>query len=298
MKIYFTSYIPYLFIYKYDISFALHPIAVYFYRAIMGCITLLSDFGLQDASAASAKGILMQHVPGAAIIDISHLIEPFHLQQAAYLLVAAYKNFPEGTCHVLLFDVFSEKIPRLLLCEKDGHYFLAPDNGLLSVAFATDFDKVWKCYELNPPGVFKDWLNAIGNVINDLQTKSAVDLQFSPCELANAPQHCRPILGTNTAECQVIHIDRYENVIINITRQQFETVGKGRPFRIQFMRDEEITELSTHYYNVREGEKLCRFNTNNYLEISINRGKAASLFGLRLHKEHHLIYNTIKIFFE
>jgi S-adenosylmethionine hydrolase len=264
----------------------------------MGCITLLSDFGLQDASAASAKGILMQHVPDATIVDISHLVEPFHLQQAAYLLVAAYKNFPKGTCHVLLFDVFSEKMPRLLLCEKDGHYFLAPDNGLLSVAFATDLERVWKCFELSPPGVFKDWLNAIGNVVCELQTKKPTELQLSLCQLTNAPQHCRPVLGANTAECQVIHIDRYENVIINITKQQFDIVGKGRPFRIRFMRNEELTVLSTHYYNVREGEKLCRFNANDYLEISINRGKAASLFGLRLHSEQHLIYNTIKIFFE
>lgn len=264
----------------------------------MGCITLLSDFGLQDASAASAKGILMQHAPDATIVDISHFIEPFHLQQAAYLLVTAYKNFPAGTCHVLLFDVFSEKTPRLLLCEKEGHYFIAPDNGLLAIAFGTELDGVWNCFELKPPGTFKDWLNTIGDLVQQLQTNVPAMLKLQPGTLANAPQHCRPVLGNNTAECQVIHIDRYENVVINITRQQFDIVGKGRPFRIHFMRDEEITEISTHYNNVREGEKLCRFNSANYLEIAINRGKAASLFGFRLHKEQHLIYNTIKIFFE
>ena len=99
-------------------------------------------------------------------------------------------------------------------------------------------------------------------------------------------------------ECQVIHIDRYENVVINVTKQQFEDIGKGRNFRISFMRDEEITEISTHYHNVKPGEKLCRFNNNGYLEIAINRGQAASLFGLTLYREQHLFYNTIKIFFE
>ena len=104
----------------------------------MACITLMSDFGLQDASVASAKGILMQYAPAIPIVDISHLIEPYHLQQAAYILASAYRNFPEGTCHVLLFDVFAEKDPRLLLCEKDGHYFLAPDNGILALAFSAE----------------------------------------------------------------------------------------------------------------------------------------------------------------
>jgi len=264
----------------------------------MGCVTLLSDFGLQDASVASAKGVLMQYAPNAQIVDITHLVEPFHLQQAAYLLLAAYKYFPAGTCHVLLFDIFYEKQPRLVLCEKDDHYFLAPDNGLLSLALGADLNNVWNCFELKSPGVFQDWLNEIGEIVNQLQHKKPEDLELTSCILKNAPLHCQPKISANSAECQVIHIDRYENVIINITKTQFESIGGGRPFHIQFMRDEEITELSTHYYNSKEGEKLCRFNATGYLEIAINRGKAASLLGFRLQKEHHIIYNTIKIFFE
>lgn len=264
----------------------------------MSCITLLSDFGLQDASVASAKGILMQHVPNVPLVDITHEVEPFHMQQAAYLLAAAYRDFAPGTCHILLFDVFSESHPRLLLCEKDGHYFLSPDNGVLSLAFGDGIDKVWRCYELQPPGVFRDWLHETGKIAATLQTQPAAALQLGNCELKNAPIHCQPIISANSIECQVIHIDRYENVVLNITQQQFDTVAQGRPFSIQFMRGEEINALHTHYYNVKPSEELCRFNATGYLEIAINRGKAASLFGLQLYREQHLIYNTIKIFFE
>ena len=106
------------------------------------------------------------------------------------------------------------------------------------------------------------------------------------------------MINGNVVECHVVHIDRFENVVTNMTRDLFEKIGAGRPFRIQFMRDEEIHYISNHYNDQREGEKLCRFNSTGYLEIAINRGKAASLFGLRLHQKQHLIYNTIKIFFE
>lgn len=264
----------------------------------MPCITLLSDFGLQDASLAAAKGILMQHVPDAQIIDISHLVEPYHLQQAAYLLLASYQYFPPGTCHVLLFDVFSEKNPRLLFCKKDGHYFLAPDNGLLALAFGQTLDKVWKCYELTDPCIFKDWLHEAGRILQRFFRDGEEQMNLPPCELKNAPKHLQPMVDADTVECHVIHIDRYENVVVNITREEFERIGRGRSFRIRFMRDEEITDLSYNYYNVREGEKLCRFNATGFLEIAINRGKAASLFGFRLNREHHLIYSTIKIYFE
>jgi len=275
----------------------LRPLQFTFALYYMACITLLSDFGLQDASVAAAKGIIMQHVPTAPIVDISHLVEPYHLQQAAYLLSATYPNFSTGTCHILLFDIFSSKAPALVLCEMNGHYFLAPDNGLLPLAFNTVPDTVWRVLDLEQ-GTLKDWLHAAGRIANELQSKKPGDLGLNKCELKNAPQHWRPLIETNMAECHVIHIDRFENVIVNMTKDEFEHVRSGRAFRIQFMRDEEITTISTHYNNVREGEELCRFNSTGYLEIAINRGKAASLFGLRLNNEKHVIYNTIKIFFE
>lgn len=264
----------------------------------MGCITLLSDFGLADASVASAKGILMQHCPQSQLVDISHQVGPFHLQQAAYLLLAAYKSFAPGTCHILLLDIFSEHTPSVLLCEKDGHYFIAPDNGVLSLAFGRGIDKVWKCVELAEGSEMRDWLHEAGNVAAALQEMRASELNYAACELKIAPQHWQPKVEPSAVECQVIHIDRFENVVINLTREQFEKVGRHRPFRIRFMRDEEITEISKHYHNVRPGEKLCRFNSTGFLEIAINKGKAASLFGLKLHREQHLMYNNIKIYFE
>ncbi len=264
----------------------------------MSCITLLSDFGLQDASVASVKGVLMQHVPELPIVDVSHLVEPFHLQQAAYLLAASYKNFPAKTCHVLLFDIFYESNPRLLLCEKDGHYFFAPDNGILSLAFGSEVNTVWKCMDLTEQIFLHHWVARVASIIKELQAKSAIELKLELCELKNAPLHCNARIESNFAECQVIHIDRFENVVINITRPEFERIGAGRSFKIEFTRGETINEISAHYYSVKEGEKLCRFNSSGYLEIAINKGKAASLFGLKLHRGQHLIYNTIKITFE
>jgi S-adenosylmethionine hydrolase len=264
----------------------------------MSCITLLSDFGLQDASVASAKGILMQHIPDAHFVDVSHLVEKFHLQQAAYILLASYRNFPKGTCHILLFDIFSEKSPRLVLCEYEGHYFLAPDNGVLSLAFGASVTSVWQCFELITPGIFKDWLNETGRIAALLQKKAPTDLGFATCTLTNAPNHWLPKITENEIECHVIHIDRYENVVINLRREDFDAHLKDRSFSINFARTEELTTLSTHFYNVPEGMKLCRFNSTGYLEIAINRGNAASLFGFKLFNEKHLIYNSIKIFFK
>lgn len=261
-------------------------------------VTLLSDFGLQDASVASAKGLLMQQVPDVIVSDISHMIEPFHVQQAAYMLNAAFRSFPTGSFHMVLCDIFSNSEPRLLLCLKDGHYFIAPDNGILSLAFNGKYDNAWILAELGSSGRVTDILTAAANIINTISKNgSDSSLELQPATISERMIQWQPKRTGNTIECHVIHIDRFENVVINITRQQFEAMGANRKFSILFARNS-ITSISNSYSDVQHDEMLCRFNSTGYLEIAINRGKAASLLGLKLSKEEHLIYSTIKIIFE
>ncbi|MEJ0105474.1 MAG: SAM hydroxide adenosyltransferase [Bacteroidota bacterium] len=99
-----------------------------------------------------------------------------------------------------------------------------------------------------------------------------------------------------------------ENVIVNITREQFEQQRKGRSFKIIFRRDEVIDRISETYADAHEGEKLALFNSSGYLEIAINKGNAAGLFGLKGYSEKagkssailqsRLFYETIRVYFE
>jgi S-adenosyl-L-methionine hydrolase (adenosine-forming) len=258
----------------------------------MSCITLLSDFGRHDSSVAITRGVLLQHVTGVPIVDISHDATPYHAAEAAYLLASARASFPPGTVHLCLTDIFSERNARLVLAEHDGHYFLAPDNGLLPAALGT-VPRAWLCLELPHDGYFADWLHAAGRTIQLLITEEGMPKDLPETALKPA-RTTGPQITDDGIECEVVHIDRYENVVTNMTRGLFDELRGGRRFRIRFMLVEEITELSTYYQDVREGFKLCRFNSTGHLEICINRGPAASLFGLRLGSRH----NDIKIFFE
>jgi S-adenosylmethionine hydrolase len=262
------------------------------------CLTLLSDFGLQDASLATTKGILMQHLPEVPMVDVSHDVEPFHLQQAAYLLLSSYASFPEGSVHVMLFDVWSEATPRLLLCERGGHFFLAPDNGVLPLAFGSEMPDVWTCYELPKTGCYADWIQQVGRIARAIFCGRSESIKGERCTTKAAPTVWQPCLWDDAVECQVIHIDRYENVVLNMRREQFDTLAAGRPFRVRFMRDDEISGISHSYCDVPAGEKLVRFNRSGFMEICMNRGKAASLLGFSMRREQHVIYSTVRIFFD
>jgi S-adenosylmethionine hydrolase len=261
----------------------------------MSCITLLTDFGLQDATVASAKGILMQHVPAIPIIDISHQVAPHQVMQAAYLLLSAYKNFPVGSCHLVLVNVFYDKIPRMVLYEQDQHYFIAPDNGLLSLAFSEA--EGYNCFEWGKPATFKELLHATGSAIAHIHADTH-KIAYHGCTLQKATDSFAPKINADSAECRVIHIDRYENVIVNITREQFTSAARGRNFRIEYVRGDAITAIHNDYTEVKKSERLCRFNSAGFLEIAIKDGNAAGLFGLRVYQGQHVMYNSIKIVFE
>ncbi|MEL6989154.1 MAG: SAM hydroxide adenosyltransferase, partial [Bacteroidota bacterium] len=100
-----------------------------------------------------------------------------------------------------------------------------------------------------------------------------------------------PVVGEHYIRGVVVHIDNYENVIININKDLFEQYRKGRNFAIYFKHNDPIRQISQHYHEVPIGETLCLFNSSEYLEIAINMGQAASLLGLKLEE-------TIQIDFE
>jgi S-adenosylmethionine hydrolase len=79
----------------------------------------------------------------------------------------------------------------------------------------------------------------------------------------------------------VVYVDRFGNVIINITKERFEKLRAGRDFVINFKKNDEFREISNTYSDVQEGEKLCLFNSSGYLEIAINKGNAGELLGLQ-----------------
>lgn len=258
----------------------------------MSCITLLSDFGLQDASVAMARGVLMQYTT-LPVIDISHEVKPYYMPQAAYLLGTVYTSFEQNTVHLALFDLFAGTSPRLVVCMHEGQYFIAPDNGLITMALGIN-PEAWVVLEPERQHTFADWLHAAGRTIAGLQNASAAEMGLAPTTLKKAKTLPAPVIDGSTIACDVLHIDYYENVVLNLTRDMFMNTGMGRQFVLKFMMGEEINELSQNYHDVREGLKLCRFNNHGYLEICINRGRAASLFGLRLGSRH----NDIKIVFE
>src|SRR3984885_4394381 len=105
-------------------------------------ITLTTDFGTADHFAGTMKGVILGIAPTARIVDISHEVQAFEVTDGAFTIAEVYRYFPKKTIHVVVVDPGVGSTRRPLLAEMAGQYFVAPDNGVLSMIFTREKPKV------------------------------------------------------------------------------------------------------------------------------------------------------------
>lgn len=250
----------------------------------MAIVTLTSDLGVRDFYLATVKGSILRKIPEANIVDICHIITSFNLQQAAFILRNSYYHFPEGSIHLVSVDTGYEEEPRHIAFRYRGHYFIGPDNGLFSLVADDVPEDLVDLSKLSPESAVSHFplsdlyiqaaaalasgkkLSILGTSLSDIQRRGVL----------------QPVLQDNLLKGSIVYIDSFQNAITNISREQFEQARKGRQFDLIFRRGEVIDRLSNHYAEVPQGERLCLFGSSGYLEIAINKGKAAGLLGLNL----------------
>lgn len=269
----------------------------------MPIVTLTTDIGQNDYIVGAIKGQLLTADPSFNVVDITHCLSPFNYQQAAYICSSAYKYYPAGTMHILLINLFERQPDYLLIAAYNDQWIACPDNGILTLITGSkprdivavpippqDSMGVLQCTQ--PLAAALARLGQ-GQTLQQVGTTGvAVDEKYP----------LRATIGPDWMEGQIIFIDNFENVVVNVTREEFEEQRKGRRFKIVFTRNEMIDTLSRSYADVAAGEKLAWFNSAGFLEIAINRGNVAGLFGLQGYSASALqnkwFYQTVRIFFE
>ncbi|MEZ5082541.1 MAG: SAM-dependent chlorinase/fluorinase [Bacteroidales bacterium] len=246
----------------------------------MPIITLTSDWGLKDHYAGAVKGAILSKMPEATIVDISHQIPSFEIEQAAFVLKNSYPDFPKGTIHILAVNTEeSEKFAHVVI-EKDGQYFIGNDNGIFSLLFEEVPENIIELTIAQDSDYFTF-------SSRDRFVKAAVHLAKgeSLTELGSPKSGIvekillKPVVDQNVVRGHVMYIDTYENIITNITEPFFKEIRKNRKFSIIF-RSYSISKISQSYTDVPPGEIVALFDSNGYLEIAMNQGNAAGLLGL------------------
>jgi S-adenosylmethionine hydrolase len=247
----------------------------------MAIITLTTDLGYKDFYQAALKGSILKMLPDANIIDITHEIEAFNISRAAFILKNSFYYFPIGTVHLIGIDTVYSETNKYLAVKYRDHYFVGSDNGIFSLIFE---DAPQEIVEIN---IIQD-LKFLHFPLADIFVKAACHLASGKSlnqigiktEEIEHRMNLHPVIEKNQIKGSVIFVDSFENVVTNVTKEMFTKVQNGRNFTLFFKRNESINQLSWHYNEVPEGEKLCLFGISNHLEIAINKANASGLLGL------------------
>lgn len=256
----------------------------------MPIVTLTSDLGVKDYYVAIVKGKILSRYPDAQLVDITHEITPFNIQEAAFVLKNTFSHFPPKTIH--LVSVHSETKPdtKVIVLSYENHLFVGMDNGLFALMCETQPREIIAVKREEGVSSFlaKD---VMSGVVADLLSGKALNTLGTPLSSLESKTYLRPPDNAFIMRASIIYIDRFGNLITNVSKQQFEKIRDGRNFVINYKRNEELREISGTYSEVPEGERLCLFNSSGNLEIAINKGNASQLLGLHLD-------NMIQIEFE
>lgn len=265
----------------------------------MSIVTLTTDFGNKDYSVAAVKGAILSTFKNPKIIDISHQIEPYNVTQAAYVLKNAYKNFPQGSIHIV--GVESERTPENghIAMYFDGHYFIGADNGIFTmIKGEIKADKIVIININNQNAISFPALDTFIKVAAHLSRNGSLEVIGKATNEIRELVELKPVVNAKVDQIvgSVIYVDNYGNVITNITRKLFNEVGKSRKYTI-FARNVKFKKIYETYSDAidftipkekreEDGKKIALFNDAEHLELAIYKsnplsvGSAYNLFGL------------------
>jgi S-adenosyl-L-methionine hydrolase (adenosine-forming) len=269
----------------------------------MAIVTLSSDIGQQDFIVAAIKGQLLHYNNAFTLVDITHQLLKENYPQATYICGNAIKHFPNNSFHIVLLDCFANNNP-FLLAYHNNQFIICADNGLLTMLCGTKPNTIISLPTNS--GNLLQKTAIIANAIQGLVSGKAIQNIGEITNTIVEKYSLRAIVTDNWIDAQILYIDAFENVVVNINEQEFEEYRDGRNFKLIFQRQETIEKISASYAHTQEGEILAWFNSAGYLELALNRGNMAGLFGLQgynenlqnAHMHSKLYYQTIRIFFE
>lgn len=245
----------------------------------MQIVSLTTDYGSKDYYVAELKASILSRKDDFNIIDISHHIDRFDIVQAAFFLGNSVPAFQTSSIHIVAVNCNYKLRSEYICFERDGHYYIGPNNGVFSLLY-DDIDES-KVYVIDLPNAKNMSINIlfshaaayighglpleeIGPVVDEFEKKLVI----------------QPVVTSNQIRASIIHIDHFENVIINLKEEVFEKARNNRNFELYYKQHDPINFLSNDYSDVAIGDPVAFFNSSGYLEIALNLDKASTMLNL------------------
>lgn len=249
-------------------------------------VTLTTDFGIGDQTAAVMKGVMLSIRPELTIVDVTHTIPPRHIQHAAYTISRFRDYFPEGTVHVVVVDPGVGSKREGIIIQTKRYFYIGPNNGVFTM-LDSDIERVVK---IENPKYLGQRVSAtfhgrdVFAPVAAHLTRTAIG-KFGPDIDQVVKLHLpEPVMDTEGGVVgEVIGFDNFGNAITNIANEQIEEMGEEKPGgAIDIRLGKHKMNSLIDYYQTGPKESLgAIINSLDYLELFTPNGNAQKSFNIK-----------------
>jgi S-adenosylmethionine hydrolase len=245
-------------------------------------ITLTTDYGYAGHFVGAMKGVILKIAPEAHIVDITHDVPPFDVLEAALTIAGTAPFYPAGTIHVVVVDPGVGTARRPILVEAGGQFFIAPDNGVLTlVSERTAAAKVWHItaeqYFLVPLSKTFHGRDIFAPVAAWLAKNGRpADFGREVTDYARL-QLPKPKRNDGVITGSILRQDHFGNLMTSVKPEDVREIMDGNsPFRIR-IHEHEVRRIVETFAEGRKDEVVVLVGSSGYLEIVVNGGSAAEM---------------------
>ena len=248
-------------------------------------VTLTTDYGTSDHLVGVLKGVILRIAPNATIVDINHHVAPFDLLDGALSIGAAYRYFPARTVHLVVVDPGVGTQRRPILVTADQYYFVAPDNGVLSLIYERESAVTVRHinaehYFLSPvSNTFhgRDVFAPVAAWVAKTSQTEAMGEEISDYVRFALP---RPKAAGSVLKGVVLRVDAFGNLMTNFTAEDLAAAtGTDGKLSLQ-VGGKRVEKLAQTFANGASGEPVAIIGSSGFLEIAVNKGNAARVLGV------------------
>ncbi|MGA8269273.1 MAG: SAM-dependent chlorinase/fluorinase [Candidatus Acidiferrales bacterium] len=244
-------------------------------------ITLTTDYGTADHLVGSMKGVILGMNPEAEIVDITHSVAPYDVLDAALTINQASRYFPNRTIHIVVVDPGVGTARRPLLVSAGTQFYIAPDNGVLSLVYEREKESVTvrhitaEHYFLRPiSNTFhgRDIFAPVGGALSKTwQTASFGDAieDFTRLTLP------KPKVTGNVVKGIVLRVDAFGNLVTNLTPEDVPSLSPGNGKVKVIVGNKEVAKVAKTFADGAPGEPIALIGSSGFLEFAVNKGDAA-----------------------
>ena len=247
-------------------------------------ITLTTDYGTNDHLVGTLKGVILKINPDVTIVDITHEVAPYDLLDGALAIASAYRYFPARTIHVVIVDPGVGTERRPLLVSGETQYFVAPDNGVLSLVYEQETALLVRHataehYFLQPVSKTfhgRDIFAPVAGWLSKGWQSASMGEEISDYKRFALP---KPKAADGVTQGTVLRMDHFGNLLTNFRPDDMpDGALKSGTLKMQ-VNGKEVKRLVETFAQGEPGEPVALVGSSGFIEIAVNKGNAARVVG-------------------